>query len=465
MHTLRRFFVWYNCAQGKRETGESRMQPDQGSTLPAVGLAYSAPVFSVSVVGLGYVGLPLALLASRKGHKVVGIDISAEKVSSINKKISPFHDEAIARYLPESRLTADTDFARIRETEIIVVCVPTPVREDHSPDLQPLIGACERIIPHLQPGSLVVIESTVNPGICDSIVLPILESTGLKGGVDFELSHCPERINPGDENWHVENIHRVAGSLTPEGLERTLTFYGSIITGTIRPMGSLKEAEAVKIVENTFRDINIAFVNELALSFDRLGIDTLNVIEAASTKPFAFMPHYPSCGVGGHCIPVDPYYLIAEGKRNGFDHEFLSLARRINNRMPIFTVDLLERTLSGRGITLGGSRIAVLGLAYKADIDDMRESPSHSIIAELRERGAAPVSYDPFVKAHSDVATLTEALTGARGAIVATAHRAFRALSLNDFLSAGVSVVIDGKNCLQKRQFIDAGIAYKGIGR
>ena len=422
-------------------------------------------IFSVSIVGLGYVGLPLAVLSARKGHKVVGIDISEKRVALINDGVSPFYDEAITEHLKERKLRAVTNFSPVRDSEIIVVCVPTPVRTDHSPDLEPLISACTAIVPHLVPGSLVIIESTVNPGICDSIVLPILESTGLKVGVDIELSHCPERVNPGDSEWGVENIHRVAGSHTPQGLERTLAFYSSIITGNIRAMHSLKEAEAVKIVENTFRDINIAFVNELALSFDLLGVDTVNVIEAASTKPFAFMAHYPSCGVGGHCIPVDPYYLIAEGKRNGFDHEFLSLARKINNRMPIHTVDLLERTMKERGFVLSGARITVLGLAYKADIDDARESPSEKIIEELRRRGAEVVAYDPYVKAPSDASSLEEALAGARGAIVATAHRAFKSLLPRDFLDRGVSVVIDGKNCLPKQVFIDAGIAYRGIGR
>ncbi len=441
------------------------MEETSGNAVAGMPVASPLKTFAVSVVGLGYVGLPLAVLAAKKGHRVIGIDISEKRVASINGGVSPFYDEAITKGLAETKLKAATDFSRVKDSEIIVVCVPTPVREDHSPDLTPLEKACEGILPHLAQGSLVVIESTVNPGICDTIVLPILESTGLKVGVDFELAHCPERVNPGDPEWNVENIHRVVGSSTKTGLERALTFYSSILTGNIRAMNSLKEAEAVKIVENTFRDINIAFVNELALSFDRLGIDTVNVIEAASTKPFAFMPHFPSCGVGGHCIPVDPYYLIAEGKRNGFDHEFLSLARSINNRMPIHTVDLLERSMKERGLTLKGAKIAVLGLAYKADIDDMRESPAEKIIEELIARGAEVVAFDPYVLHHSQVSSVDEALQGAVGAIVATAHRAFRSLTPETFLTNGVNVVIDGKNCLNKELFIDAGIAYKGIGR
>ena len=430
-----------------------------------VALASPAAFFDVAVVGLGYVGLPLALLTDRKGHRVVGIDISEKKIASIRGGISPFFDEQIQKHLDAKPLSVDTDFARIRESEIVIVCVPTPVHEDHLPDLGPLRGACEAIAPHMQKGTLVVIESTVNPGVCDTVVIPALEEhSGLKAGEDFMVSHCPERVNPGDERWSVENINRVAGSLTPEGLEKTLDFYRSIVIGDVRPMGSLKEAEAVKIVENTFRDVNIAFVNELALSFDKLGIDVVNVIEAAATKPFAFLPHFPSCGVGGHCIPVDPYYLIEEGRRNGFEHEFLSLARSINNRMPVHTVNLLARALEAENKELRGSRIAVLGLAYKSDIDDTRESPARIILKELTARGAEPVPFDPFVKGEG-AESLEGALTGAQGAIIATSHRTFRSLAPEDFLKHDVRIVIDGKNCLPKNLFVEAGVRYHGIGR
>lgn len=450
----------------QRETGEIAVTQTHIGNPTDITLSTPAVSFSVAVVGLGYVGLPLALLAARKGHRVIGIDVSDKKVASINGGVSPFYDERLQEHLNNTKLEASTDFSRLKESDIIVVCVPTPVHEDHLPDLGPLKSACASIAPHLKRGALVVIESTVNPGVCDTVAIPTLEgASGLRAGEDFMISHCPERVNPGDERWSVENINRVAGSLTPEGLEKTLVFYRSIVLGDIRPMRSLKEAEAVKIVENTFRDVNIAFVNELALSFDKLGIDVVNVIEAASTKPFAFLPHFPSCGVGGHCIPVDPYYLIEEGRRNGFEHEFLSLARSINNRMPIHTVNLLARALEKRGEELRGARIAVLGLAYKADIDDTRESPARAILKELIVRGAEPVPYDPFVKNGDSVESLDEALTGARAALIATSHRSFRSLSPDDFLKHGIAIVIDGKNCLQKDRFVEAGITYHGIGR
>jgi nucleotide sugar dehydrogenase len=311
------------------------------------------------------------------------------------------------------------------------------------------------------------LESTVNPGVCDELVLPLLEEqTGLKGGVDFYLAHCPERINPGDKNWNVTNIPRVVGGLGQASLDKAVAFYTSIISAPIKPMASLKEAEAVKVVENSFRNLNIAFVNELAVSFAKLGIDVVKVIDGASTKPYAFMAHYPACGIGGHCIPVDPYYLIDYSKRkSGFDHPLLSLACKTNEAMPEYTVSLVESGLQQSGQSLEGEKVAVLGLAYKADIDDCRESPAFEIIQSLRNKKAQVVSYDPHVPDQSDVTSLEAALESAVAVVVATNHQEFKHLRGSDFANYGVKVVVDGKNCLDKADIQAAGLHYRGMGR
>jgi UDP-N-acetyl-D-glucosamine dehydrogenase len=421
---------------------------------------------SVAIIGLGYVGLPLALLAERKGYTVVGIDIDARKIDLLKANKPLFFDEEVEKYLQTAtNITYTTDFANVSDMPIVIICVPTPVCEGYLPNLKPLISATEGIAPHLKKGHLVILESTVNPGVSEEIVLPILEKmSGLKGGTDFSLAHCPERINPGDKKWNVGNINRVIGSLDSAGLEKAAAFYESILTGTVTKMGSLKEAEAVKVVENSFRDINIAFVNELAMSFDRLGIDVVRVIDGAATKPFAFMPHYPGCGVGGHCIPVDPYYLIEYAKKNGFFHDFLKLARRINNDMPKFAVTQLQDAMNEKGIALNGSEIALLGLAYKAEIGDCRESPALKLIRLLQDKGARVRVFDPFVPQKSTVATLAEALAGAQGVMIATPHTEFKQLTAAALKAYGVSVVVDGRNCLSKAGYANAGIVYKGIG-
>ena len=250
---------------------------------------------TIAVVGLGYVGLPLALLAERKGYFVLGIDIDMKKIETLEGGVSPFLDEEVSRHLKEAKhIQFTSDFSAISKAEVVVICVPTPVYENHMPNLEPVIGSSEGIAKYLKKGQLIILESTVNPGVSETVVLPILEkASGLKAGVDFSLAHCPERINPGDKKWNVENINRVVGCTDETGLERTAKFYESIITGSVKRMSTIKAAEAVKVVENSFRDINIAFVNELSRSFTRLGIDVVEVIDGAATKPFAFMAHYP----------------------------------------------------------------------------------------------------------------------------------------------------------------------------
>ena len=419
---------------------------------------------SVAVIGLGYVGLPLALLADRKGYRVIGIDLDERKVAAINTKRSPFQDKAIARLIKKSSLVATSNFNALDDVENIIICVPTPVDENHDPDLTSVRGASAEIAKHLKRGQLVVLESTVNPGVCDEIVIPILkDGSKLVVGKDYYVAHCPERINPGDPEWNVENIPRVVGGFNEESLKRATKFYRSIIGAAVKEMESLKEAEAVKIVENSFRDVNIAFVNELAMSFMKLNINVVNVINGAATKPFAFMPHYPGVGVGGHCIPVDPYYLIDYAKKNGFQHEFLSLARKINNQMPNFTVGLLLKKFEEKNIPISGSRVAVLGLAYKPGVADDRESPAYKVIADLQAHGIETVAYDPYLPAKS-VESLDRALQGAHGVIIATAHEEFKRLKPEYFFRRGVEIVIDGRNCLDKNEFLAANIGYNGIG-
>lgn len=422
---------------------------------------------NLAVVGLGYVGLPIAILADKKGYKVTGIDICKEKVDLINKGIVPFVDKNLTVSIKSSKITATTDFNLISDSDIIIICVPTPVYSNHKPDLTPVISSCEAISKYLKKGQLVILESTVNPGVCEDTVLPILEKgSNLKCGVDFHLAHCPERINPGDEKYDVSNIARVVGSTSEIGLEKALNFYRSIISADIKPMKTIKEAEAVKIVENCFRDVNIAFVNELAMSFSKLGIDIKNVIEGATTKPYSFMPHYPGCGVGGHCIAVDPYYLIEYARTNsGFEHKLLALSREINNGMPAFTVDTLISAFKEANIDPKTAKVTVLGLSYKGDIDDCRESPSFEVIEHLIKEGIKPRIFDPYVKKLSNVETLEEAVKNADAIVITTAHKEFKALEPDYLIANGVKIVIDGRNCLDKDKYKKSTLTYHGIGR
>lgn len=421
---------------------------------------------NIAVVGLGYVGLPLALLADKKGYHVIGIDQDEKKIKLLESRIAPYADEKINKSLRESSLHVTTDWKKIKETSIVILCVPTPVYENHLPNLEPLKSASEHVAKHIKKGHLIILESTVNPGVCEGVIIPILEKiSGMIAGQDFYLSHCPERINPGDKKWTLENIPRVVGSLEPIGLKKATSFYRSIISGIVKTMKSLKEAEAVKIIENSFRDINIAFVNELAQSFSHLGIDVVNVIKGAATKPFSFMAHFPSCGVGGHCIPVDPYYLIDYAKRNGYNHRFLSLAREINNGMPKFTVDLVKELLEDKEIPIAGAKVTVLGIAYKANIEDCRESPALEIIKELEELGALVTTYDPYVKEKSTATSLDGAITDAQVVVIATAHDEFKNINPRFLIRHNVSAIVDGQNCLPEQEFLNAGIMYEGIGK
>lgn len=420
---------------------------------------------SVAVIGLGYVGLPLACLAAEKGFAVTGYDVDRRKIDRLAAGQVPFDDPRLARWYRKVSMRVTANPADLAGCGIFVICVPTPVDQRSHPDLGPVLAATATVGRFAPKGSLVILESTVNPGVCEEVVTPALERLGRGVGQDLSLAHCPERINPGDKHWTVRNIPRVLGALDAKGLKRARAFYRKILEADVKTMVTIRAAEAVKIVENTFRDVNIAFVNELARSFDRLGIDVVEVIEGAKTKPFAFLAHYPSCGIGGHCIPVDPYYLIERAKLSGFDHSFLRLAREINEAMPDYTVELLVRALNQRHRSLAGATVGVLGVAYKANIDDVRESPAFKILHRLAEFGAKPVVYDPYVPRHSTVGSLAELLKNVSALILVTDHAPFRRLTAGRVKANGIDVVVDGKNALNAAAFRRAGITYKGIGR
>jgi UDP-N-acetyl-D-glucosamine dehydrogenase len=418
---------------------------------------------TVAIVGLGYVGLPLAVLTAINKFEVIGFELDEDKVEQINNGIPPIKDELVETNLKKGLFQATNEPKKLKKADIVIVCVPTPVYNDYQPNLDPLKKACKTVALNLKKNALVIVESTINPGVSEEVVLPIFEDIGLKPGEDFFLSHCPERINPGDPKWNVGNIPRVVGSYDETGLHKTLDFYRSIVKAEIKPMNSLKEAEAVKIVENTYRDVNIAFVNELAMSFTKLGINVVNVINGAATKPFAFMPHYPGVGVGGHCIPVDPYYLIEYAKSRDFNHDFLILARTINNQMPDFTIQRLVDGLDEAGLALSRSRVAVLGISYKANINDDRESPTYKIMKLLDAKKVSYDVYDPYSK-KSTVDTLEDALSNKDAVIIVTAHKEFLDLEFKDLQKSGIKVLVDGRNSLNADKIIAAGIIYRGVG-
>ncbi|USN53989.1 MAG: nucleotide sugar dehydrogenase [Candidatus Nomurabacteria bacterium] len=420
---------------------------------------------ALAVVGLGYVGLPLACLAVEKGYKVLGVVRSQKKAEMISAGVSPIDDVRVRKNLKKNPFLATTDFSVVKKAKAIIVCVPTPVDHAYNPDYGPVIDACKKIAKHLHKGQLIIIESTINPGTCEEVLLPVLETSGLHAGKDFTLAHCPERIDPGNAKWNVRTIPRVIGAYTKKGRAKAIRLYESIIDAPIRPMESLKAAEATKIMENSFRDINIAFVNEMAQSFSKLGIDILDVIEGAQTKPFAFLAHYPSCGVGGHCIPVDPYYLIERARQIGFDHKFLKLAREINNGMPEYTVKQLIEALNQVALPVKGTKVGILGVAYKANIDDVRESPSFRIQERLRELGAQVEVYDPHVPQKSTVESLEALLSKVDAVILVTNHQAFLDIPNKLWKKYHVKVLIDGKNALDKSALQKAGVHYRGIGR
>lgn len=420
----------------------------------------------VSIVGLGYTGLPTLIAVSKTNlYTVTGYDIDENKISSIEKHISPIEDPDVSSYIKNHSFSVSSDPSILKNSDIFIICVPTPVHNDYTPDYSFIESATETVAKFLKKGSHVVLESTVNPGTCKEVLLPLLtKHSKLKAGKDYNIAHCPERINPGDNIWNIYNIPRNVGSINKKFNKEIARFYRTFIhSAKINEVSSLEVAEASKIVENAFRDINIAYVNELAKSFDAMGIDLYETLQASSTKPFGFLPHWPGCGVGGHCIGVDPYYLIKKAENNGFNHLFLKLAREINNSMPTYTVQKLILGLNELGLPIKNTKIALLGLSYKPNVGDMRESPSMQMKHKLLELGAHLTLYDPFIK--TECSSLEEAVSDAIGVLIATSHAQFVEQLPLLLPKSKVKIVMDGRNCLDKKFFKKHTILYKGIGR
>ncbi|HTX19874.1 MAG TPA: nucleotide sugar dehydrogenase [Bacteroidota bacterium] len=355
--------------------------------------------FVVGVIGLGYVGLPLLYCFVEKGFHAVGFDIDKSKVDSLMKGksyIRHISSERIKKGIDTGLLHVTSDFGRLKECDAILIAVPTPLNKNREPDMSFIVSTCEAIAPHLRKGQLVVLESTTYPGTTEEVMVPIFERGGLKVDRDFFVGFSPEREDPNNPSYRTETIPKVVGSTSPDGLAVIDKLYSQIVVRTV-PVSSVKVAEATKLMENIFRAVNIALVNELKVTFMKMGIDVWEVIEAAKTKPFGFMPFYPGPGLGGHCIPIDPFYLTWKAREYGVTTKFIELAGEINTAMPDFVVSRVMEALNEIGKPLKGAKVLMLGLAYKANVDDDRESPSYHLMEKLEEKGAIVSYNDPFI--------------------------------------------------------------------
>lgn len=409
---------------------------------------------SVGVVGLGYVGLPLAVEFARAGFHVTGIDVSESKVGQINAGSSYVQDvpsSDVSRFVGSGHLRATTDFSVVASLDTINIAVPTPLRKTKDPDMSYVVSASRAIAQHMHPGFLVILESTTYPGTTEELLLPMFEASGLKAGRDFFLCFSPERVDPGNPSFQTKNIPKVVGGVTPVCTEIGAAFY-SMALDTVVPVSSCVVAEMVKLLENTYRMINIGLVNELAVMCHRMNINVWEVIDAAATKPFGFMPFYPGPGLGGHCIPIDPFYLSWKSKQAGIEARFIELAGHINGDMPRYVVSRLQDILNDHSKPLRNSRIHVLGVAYKRDIDDVRESPALDIIHLLIQRGASVSYTDPYVPELrlDSVSLRSEPLETAAAsdcAVILTDHRVID----YDALVRSAPLIFDTRNALRGR--------------
>jgi len=408
----------------------------------------------IGIIGLGYVGLPLAVEFAKTGFEVTGFDVDKSKVDAINAGKSYIGDvagEDVDCSVKAGKLKATDDMSKLHDMDAIDICVPTPLRKTRDPDLSYVVLAVEAVRAHLKPGQLVILESTTYPGTTDEVVQPTLEETGLKAGKDFYLAFSPERVDPGNATHTTKTIPKVVGGMNEASTELAAALYGSIID-TIVPVSSTQVAEMVKLLENTFRAVNIGLVNEIALMSHRMNIDVWEVIEAAATKPFGFMPFFPGPGLGGHCIPIDPFYLSWKARQNGFECRFIELAGHINGSMPAFVVERVGEALNSQKKSINGSRIHVFGVAYKKDVSDMRESPALDILELLLRRGALVTYSDRWIPElkHNGAIMRSQDLPAALAdkvdcAVICTDHSGFD----YDALVKSGTLIVDTRNALR----------------
>ncbi len=386
----------------------------------------------VGVIGLGYAGLPLAIAFAEAGFAVTGVDTNEERVSAVREGRSYLVDVPASRYDGlDGKLTATSDYGAVSELDAVTICVPTPLSKTRTPDLSYIVSAAESVAANLRPGQLVVLQSTTHPGTTEELVLPALARAGGEVGRDFFLGYAPERVDPGNTRFTIRNTPKLVAGVTAECLRRTELVYGQIVD-RIFPVSSPKVAETAKIHENTFRAVNIALANELALMCDKLGISAWEVIEAAATKPFAFLPHYPGPGLGGDCIPIVPHFLAWRLREYGYSPQLIEAAHEINARMPLYVVQKVADALNDLGRPIKGSRLLLLGVAYKADVHDTRESPSFEVMRQLLARGGEVAYCDPWVpeleldgNVHRSVDWTPEEVAAAECVVVLTQHRQF----------------------------------------
>jgi len=403
----------------------------------------------LGIIGLGYAGLPLGMAFAEAGFDVTGIDLNEDRVRYVRERRSYLVDVPAERYDDlEGDLTATTDYGAVAQLDALTICVPTPLSKTRTPDLSYIVSAAESVAANLQPGQLIVLQSTTHPGTTEELVLPILARTGGEVGRDFFLGYAPERVDPGNATWTIQNTPKLVAGVTPECLRRTELLYSQIVD-TVVPVSSPKVAETAKIHENTFRAVNIALANELALMCDKLGISPWNVIEAAATKPFAFLPHYPGPGLGGDCIPIVPHFLAWRLREYGYSPQLIEAAHEINARMPLYVVQKVADALNQLGRPIKGSRLLLLGVAYKADVHDTRESPSFEVMRQLVAREGEVVYCDPWVpqfeldgREWRTVDWSREEVASADCVVVLTPHRHFLERPLWD----AARLIVDTRN-------------------